>query len=414
MDPIEIEDKPPVIDNLPGDIGEAAFALLDKDAPPPAPARRDDPPPPPPPPRREEPPAPPRREPQKPPAAKPVELDPLSPEALAAAAPKKDDGGMPADLLKDADIERFSDRKQREAFVKERAAHKEARQRLQELSQKVNELSSKAQDAEQLAEIRKQFEARDAEAKRLEAEIAKIDLARSPEFRKRYDDRLNQIGQRMIQAMSAEGVPADEAAKLARALVAERKPSAREQALDDAVPSLKGTLLAFLNQFDEVAGERETALAKAKETAAAIGEAESRARLAALAGKVDEVAEKAAAEAASLGSPYYREVKDNDEWNKAVADRKATLKGLLLSGDPEKLAPFVAEGLTAADLRRRYSELFKAHKELKAEHESMVAQRPPFGRVRPSDGSQPPPAAPRQAPTDSLGIEDVVTSHLQP
>ena len=56
MDPIEIEDKPPVIDNLPGDIGEAAFALLDKDAPPPAPARRDDPPPPPPPPRREEPP----------------------------------------------------------------------------------------------------------------------------------------------------------------------------------------------------------------------------------------------------------------------------------------------------------------------------------------------------------------------
>ena len=103
---------------------------------------------------------------------------------------------------------------------------------------------------------------------------------------------------------------------------------------------------------------------------------------------------------------------------KEEAKKKAIAYSILQahnkSGDPEKLAPFVAEGLTAADLRRRYSELFKAHKELKAEHESMVAQRPPFGRVRPSDGSQPPPAAPRQAPTDSLGIEDVVTSHLQP
>ena len=412
MDPIEIEDKPPVIDNLPGDIGEAAFALLDKDAPPPAPARRDDPPPPPPPPRREEPPAPPRREPQKPPAAKPVELDPLSPEALAAAAPKKDDGGMPADLLKDADIERFSDRKQREAFVKERAAHKEARQRLQELSQKVNELSSKAQDAEQLAEIRKQLEARDAEAKRLEAEIAKIDLSRSPEFRKRYDDRLNQLGRRMVDALAAEGVPAEEASRLVRGLVAERRPSARESALDEAAPSLKGTLLAFLTQFDETAQERQTALDKAKETAAAIGEAESRARLAAMAGQVDSAADKAVAEAVALGSPYYKEVAGNDEWNAAIKERVQTLKGLLLSQDPEKLAPFVAEGITAADTRRRYAELFKRFKELEAEHAKVIGSSPPFGRTLPADGAPPPPS--RKPLNPSLGLEDAVAEALSP
>lgn len=408
MDPIEIEEKPPVIDNLPGDVGEAAFALLDKDAPPAQPSRADrqaPPPPPPPAPSRGDPP---RRE------AKPKmdDIDPLSPEALAAAAPKKDDGGMPADLLKDADIERFSDRKQREAFVKERASHKEARQRLQELTQKVNELSSKAQDAEQLVEIRKQLEARDAEAKRLEAEIAKIDLSRSPEFRKRYDDRLNQLGRRMVDALAAEGVPAEEASRLVRGLVAERRPSARESALDEAAPSLKGTLLAFLTQFDETAQERQTALDKAKETAAAIGEAESRARLAAMAGQVDSAADKAVAEAIALGSPYYKEVAGNDDWNAAIKERVQTLKGLLLSQDPEKLAPFVAEGITAADTRRRYAELFKRFKELEAEHAKVIGSSPPFGRVLPAAGEAPAPA--RKPLNMALGLEDIVTDQLAP
>ena len=410
MNPTEQEVKPPVIEaELEGDIADSVLSALDKETPPakPAPAA----------PKTGLEPgdlAAPAPKPAKPPV-KPAEpadhVDPLSPDFLAAAAPKKDESGMPADLLKDEDIERLPEKKQREAFAKERAAHKEARQRLQELNAKVNELSSKAQDAEQVATLKQQLEAKEEELAKLNAEIAKIDLTRSPEFRKRYDDRMNQLGQRMVQTLVTEGVDQAEAVKLIRALVAETKPSAREYAIDEAAPSLKGTLLAYLNQFDEVSQERAVALDKAKETAAAIDEAESRARIAAMAGRVDSVTEKAIADAVALGSPYYREVKDNEDWNAAVAERKQTLKGLLLTMDPEKLAPYVAEGLTAPDLRRRYVEQYNRLKAVEAEFEQVIGQRPRLGQLAPSD--QPP--APRQAklPDNGLDIVDVVEDFLK-
>lgn len=407
MNPTEQEVKPPVIEaELEGDIADSVLSALDKETPPakPAPAA----------PKTDLEPgdlAAPAPKPAKPPVKPAEPVDPLSPDFLAAAAPKKDESGMPADLLKDEDIERLPEKKQREAFAKERAAHKEARQRLQELNTKVNELSSKAQDAEQAAALKQQLEAKEEELAKLNAEIAKIDLTRSPEFRKRYDDRMNQLGQRMVQTLVTEGVDQAEAAKLIRALVAETKPSAREYAIDEAAPSLKGTLLAFLNQFDEVSQERAVALDKAKETAAAIDEAESRARIAAMAGRVDSVTEKAIADAAALGSPYYREVKDNEDWNAAVAERKQTLKGLLLTMDPEKLAPYVAEGLTTPDLRRRYVEQYNRLKAVEAEFEQVIGQRPRLGQLNPSEA----PPAPRQAklPDNGLDIVDVVEDFLK-
>lgn len=407
MNPTEQEVKPPVIEaELEGDIADSVLSALDKETPPakPAPAA----------PKTGLEPgdlAAPAPKPAKPPVKPAEPVDPLSPDFLAAAAPKKDESGMPADLLKDEDIERLPEKKQREAFAKERAAHKEARQRLQELNTKVNELSSKAQDAEQAAALKQQLEAKEEELAKLNAEITKIDLTRSPEFRKRYDDRMNQLGQRMVQTLVTEGVDQAEAVKLIQALVAETKPSAREYAIDEAAPSLKGTLLAYLNQFDEVSQERAVALDKAKETALAIDEAESRGRIAAMAGRVDSVTEKAIADAAALGSPYYREVKDNADWNAAVAERTQTLKGLLLTMDPEKLAPYVAEGLTTPDLRRRYVEQYNRLKAVEAEFEQVIGQRPRLGQLNPSESLP----APRQAklPDNGLDIVDVVEDFLK-
>ena len=412
MNPMELDEAPQAVETMiEGDIGDAVFKALDdkqplaKAKPAPAPKPVED-----------------AAEIIAPPVAKPVqqpkkdapkvEIDPLSPDFLAAATKKQDDSGMPADLLKDEEIGKLPEKKQRDAFAKERAAHKEARQRLQELSQKVNELSSKAQDAEQVADLRKQLEARTEELNKLNAEIAKVDLTRSPEFKKRYDDRMNQLGQRMVQAMTTEGIDQGEAVKLARALVAETKPSAREYAIDEAAPSLKGTLLAYLTQFDEVAQERAVALDKAKETAAAIDEAESRARLASMAGKVDQVTEKAVADAIALGSPYYKEVAGNDEWNASVQGRKQTLKGLLLSMDPDKLAPYVAEGLTAADLRRRYVEQYNELKAVKAEFEQVIGQRPRLGQITPSE-SRGQPQKKTIAPNDGRDLIDIVDDYLK-
>ena len=396
MEPKEIETPAPGVEQLnAAGIGDDVMNMLDggvppkKDALPPPPAKKDDPPPPP---------------------AKKADLDPLSPEGMAAALPKKDDGVLPADLLKDDEVNRFGDKKQREAFIKERAAHKEARIKLQEMATRIQELQSQAADAGQVGELRKQLEAKETEAKKLSDELARLDLSRSPAFRKQYDDKLNQLGAKMVQTLTSEGVAQDEAANLVRALVAEKKPSAREYALNEAAPSLKGTVLALLTQFDDAVQARNLALEKARETAAAIDEAESRGRLAALAGKVDSVAEKAAADAAALGSPFYKRVQDNQAWNEGVDGRIATLKGLLLSGDVEKLAPYVAEGLTAADLRARYATLYKNFRSLEQEYQDVVGQAPNLGRIQP--GQAPAPAAKKEIKLGSGSLVDDIVGML--
>jgi hypothetical protein len=394
-------------------IGDDVDKFLQGDDAPPPPARKPAAPPPPAGELEDElaaPPPPPKPAPK--PAPKPPEFDPMSPEALALAEPKKDEGVMPPDLLKDDEIGKLPEKKQRDAFAKERAAHKEARLRMQEMALKIQELSSKAQDAEQVAALKQQLEAKELEVKKTNEELSRIDLARSPEFKRQYDDPLNRIGQKMVQALVTEGVEAVQAQNLVRSLVRETKPSVREAALDDSVPSVKGTLLAMLNQFDEASQARAAALEKAKETASAISEAESRARLAAMTGRVDQVAEKAAQEAATLGSPYYKEVANNPEWNAGVAERKQALKGLLLSMDPEKLAPYVAEGLTAADLRRRYVEQNKKLKALEQEYQEVVGQAPRLGRVLPGERA---PAPKKPAPlSGSESLEDMVEAHLMP
>lgn len=335
--------------------------------------------------------------------------DLVSAEALAAQAVRKEDQ-FPSDLLKDDEISKLPERKQREAFIKERAAHKEARTKMQELTQRIAELQAKADDGEQLLPLRKQLEEKDSELKRLSDEMARIDLSRSPEFKKRYDDRLNSLGGKMVQALVSEGVQPEEATELIKSLVGEQKLSVRESTLDSSAPSLKGTLLAFLSQFDEVAQERTLALEKSRETAAAIDEAERRGRLSAMAGKIDQVSDKAVQEAQARGSPYYKEVEGNDEWNAQVARRKQALKGLLLSMDPEKIAPFVAEGLTAADLLSRYGTLLKRQRELEQELADVIGQAPKLGQRMPGHVA----AAPAPAAIDfgSGDIADAVTRML--
>jgi hypothetical protein len=379
MEPKEIEVRTPETEQIMGsDIGDAILSFLDDKAPP---AKPDEPKP-----------KPDGLEPDaaepKPDAAKPAPADPveegLTAEALALEAAKEDVSKLPDGLLNDDDVGKLPDRKQREAFIKERAAHRQAREQLKELTARLQEASAKAADGEQVQELRKQIEARDADLKKAGDELAKLDLTRSPEFRKQYDDRLNQLGGRMVEALSSEGVSREDALSLVRSLVAEPKPSARENLIDDAAPGLKGTLIAFLNQFDEVSQNRALALEKAKETAAAMDEADSRARLAAMSGRVDQVTEAAVREAQALGSPYYRQVEGNEEWNAGVQARIQALKGVMVSSDLDRMATLVAEGLTAPDLRGRYSSLLKKHRALETEYREVIGHAPALGRVPPA------------------------------
>jgi hypothetical protein len=296
------------------------------------------------------------------------------------------------DVIKDDEVEQVfrGDEKQKAAFIKERASKKALKEQIKEMQAKLSQAQVDETAKAEADRLRAEYEQSQARIKALEDDLGRLDLTRSPEFRKQYDDRLNQLGGKMVEVLSQEGVAADEANKFVREVMAERRPSARERLIDDMAPGLKGTLLTYATQLDEVVDSRAAAIEKWKETASALEEVQTRQRVSELTGKVDEVAAAAVSEAKNLGNPYFMEIEGNSDWNLQVANRINQVKGLLLTGDFAKLAPLVAEGITAADLRSRYATLNQKLKAAEAELQDVLKGSPRLG------GQPQAPGAPRE------------------
>jgi len=274
--------------------------------------------------------------------------DSLSPEDVADASTLAGDD-MPDDLLKEEDTDKVfkKDIKAKDAFLKERAYNKSLREQLKQAQSELMAAKSDSVDPAEVSKFKEEIESYKEKVEKLEADIGQLDLTKSPAFREQYDDKINQIGTKMVNLLTQEGVDQDESVQFVRRVIAEQRPSAREQLINDMAPGLSGTLAALGLQADEVVQARAVALQNWKETAAAMEETSIRKQTAQLSEKVEEYTQSALEEAKKLGNPYYMEGK-TEEWNAQVQKRKEALKGILLSGDMGKVASLVAEGLTAA------------------------------------------------------------------
>jgi len=266
-----------------------------------------------------------------------------------------------------------------------------------------------ASTKEEAEKLKAEVDASKKRIEELENDLGKIDLTRSSSFREQYDDKINTIGGRMVEILSKEGVEQPEAIGFVRQLLSEQKQSVRERLIDDMAPGLKGTLSALTIQIDEVVQKRNAAIENWKATTAALEETEARSKVAKITGKVDEIVTSAVDQVRKLGNPYFKQT-DDEDWNKEVSDRQNTLKGILLTGDFEKIAPLVAEGLTAADLRVRYSKLLKSKRAVEKELEAVIKGAPRFEqRARSSSTSAPIDEGPHSVP-----LEDAITNDLLP
>lgn len=342
-------------------------------------------------------------------AVEPEEPAGLTPEDLSPPA-KEDDA--PPDLIKDEEIDTVfkGQDKAKNAIIKERAYNKTLREQLKEASEKLSRTQADAAATEELVKIKAELEKATAKSKQLEDDLGKLDLSRSPTFRSKYDDKINQLGGKMTQTLVSEGVEQADAVNLVRQVLAERRQSTRERLIADTAPGLAGTLAALALEVDGVLQSREAALKEWRATSAAIEETTTRERIAAMTGKVDQVVTKAVDEAVKLGNPYFKTT-DNAEWNSGVANRQDKLKGILLAGDFDQIAPLVAEGLTAADLRLRFAALLKQKKEADAQLAEVLKGSPKFGGVQ-VPGAPPAPKGPVADPGTPL--EDVITADLLP
>jgi hypothetical protein len=369
--------------------------------------------------------------PSKPAPAKPAEPAPAKPAEPAPAKPaepaKKEEpeglrpedlktqkkSELPDDLVPDDKVDALFQGKDKEknAFLKERGFNKTLRTEVQQLREKLTQVEAAAQDSARAKELETQLEQERQKARQLEDELGKIDLTRSPAFRSQYDDKINQVGGKMVQTLISEGVDQNEAVQFVRQVIAETKPAARERLIRDMAPGLEGTLSGLALQIDEVTQTRAAALEKWRETQAALSEVETRQRVAEITGKVDEVTGAAVSEVLKLGNPYFMKTDDAD-WNKEVEQRVAQVKGVLLTGDFAKIAPLVAEGLTAADLRMRYSALLKQKREVDAELDAVLKGAPRLGtRAAPASFENP---ADSQAIKEGQSFEEAIMSDLTP
>jgi len=346
------------------------------------------------------------------PAAEPAkkeEPEGLRPEDLKTQ--KKLD--LPDDLVPDDKVDALFQGKDKEknAFLKERGFNKTLRTENQQLKEKLQQTEAAAQDSARAKELETQLEQERQKAKQLEDELGKIDLTRSPAFRSQYDDKINQVGGKMVQTLIAEGVDQNEAVNFVRQVISETKPAARERLIRDMAPGLEGTLSGLAIQIDEVTQTRAAALEKWRETQAALSEVETRQRVAEITGKVDEVTGAAVDEVLKLGNPYFMKTGDTD-WNTEVDNRVSQVKGVLLTGDFGKIAPLVAEGLTAADLRHRFAVLLKQKRELESELDSVLKGSPRLGtRAAPAHYENP---AENQAIKEGMSFEEAIMHDLTP
>lgn len=350
------------------------------------------------------------------PAASDEKKEGLSPEDVADASALAGDD-MPDDLLKEEDTNKVfkKDAKAKNAFLKERAYNKSLREQLKQAQSELMAAKSDSVDPEEVSKFKEEIEAYKEKVEKLETDIGQLDLTKSPAFREQYDDKVNQIGTKMAKLLIEEGLGQDEAVQFVRQVIAEQRPSAREQLINDMAPGLSGTLAALGLQADEVAQARAAALANWKETAAAMEETSIRKQTAQLSEKVEEYTQSALEEAKKLGNPYYMEGK-TEAWNAQVQKRKEALKGILLSGDMEKVAALVAEGLTAADLRGRYAKLLKDKRDVDAELSSVLKGSPNLSGRPSTKGadSGPPPSGNREKEPHAVPLEDAITNDLLP
>jgi hypothetical protein len=336
----------------------------------------------------------------------------LAPEDLAASSSLASDS-LPADLIKEEDADAIfkKDVKAKDAFLKERAYNKTLREQLREAQSALLVAQDNSYTPEEIEQYQSELESYKQRVQELEDDLGKIDLTRNPTFRQQYDDKINQIGNKLVEVLTGEGLDQEEATTFARQLIQEQKPSVREQLINDVAPGLRGTLAALGLQAEDVLRSRELALQSWKESAAAMEETENRRRVAELSGKVNDYVASAVEEARKLGNPYYMQTND-PEWNQQVFARQDALKGILISGDLGQMASLVAEGLTAADLRTRYSALLKAKRDLEAELEAVVKGSPRFS------GRSAGPATVNQTPMtsvdESMALEDAITGDLLP
>jgi len=202
----------------------------------------------------------------------PVPVQPVNTQPAPQPAPVDRYAVPPADPLSDLQPlpalapeqqvvdPQFANDQQNHAWAALRAQSKANRRAAEEAQRKFNELveSTKGFQAEK-AEFANQLNAKDQRITELEDEIGKMDLARSPAFREKYDAKLDASHAQIAAVLERNGVGKEEAFNLARDIIV-ADPKDLPNMVGNLPTYAQGEVMVYAGQAGQVFAERQREL----------------------------------------------------------------------------------------------------------------------------------------------------------
>ena len=295
------------------------------------------------------------------------------------------------------------------AFAAIRAGYGQMRHMANDLRDKYNHLveDTKKYQGEK-AEFATRLNAKDAEIRKLQDELGRMDLSRSPEFQEKYDAPIRAATDEVAKLLLANGMQQDDAVSLAREII-----TSDPQSIPDKIANLpthvQGMIMYQAKDADSLWTAREQALADWRQSAEGLAAVAARGSAIVDAQRTSQLADKAISIIKGLppekGLPPAFQVTDPA----FVADRDAKerlFRSWVQNAPEEQKMAAMFEGFMAPKTYEMVDDVFRENAQLKqmlyakarVDSPPIAALRMPSPALRPPAPPAVPPAAP-QAPT---------------
>ena len=314
--------------------------------------------------------------------------DILAPPA-AQAATKQAAASTPSDELTPPPEVAAAGKKGVDAWTAAKREAKEVKRQMDALNQELTELKAKAgqtstTEVEGMKTKMQELEAKlkDAESGRaaLENQVGQLDLSKTKAFKDKFDVPLNTKFKQGVQDLSKAGIDAKTAQDLMTRLIdPSRTDEQIQDMLQDLPPLIQGSVYHRVTEMIQGQKQRAAALKDWKATQAAMSEQTQRERETAQSKAMEQSLDTAMDKLREEGSWLFMKSDTNDNWNTQLSERIDAVRGVLQSGDAPTLAKYVADGLAARTYRTLYEAKSKEVNKLVRELEISRGAQPSLG-----------------------------------
>lgn len=339
--------------------------------------------------------APPPEKTEEKPPEKPVVTPPAKPEEKPkeTPAPANDDDKWPRSA-KDWDARKAAQKEKELALTKERDSIRTERDRLND---EIKALKSNGNSPE-LESLKK-------ERDELSEHLRKVAVENHPKFKKYFDDKTTN------QLNLAKAIVGTEKAEQVAALLKSPESAIREQQLESMLAELsplqQTRLGGVINAMSEIQAERQSEIAKAKDTYEHMTKQQEEGAKAARQ-KFEQLFDSAVKRAGDTkeGVAAYQNREGDDAWNEGVKKRVEIAKSILTGNSkPELIVEAALMAAAAPEFLKSHQAVLEENNRLKTQIAEMSSANPTVDTKTATTGSetaQAPKAKPGSSPMDVL------------